>query len=912
MPTSIEHSTFTNLKDTFPHRATSVWPDDFLEWTDINSSAEREKIPLWSPALYRDGAVRRKGETTQGIETVTALVLDYDWKPEADRSVTIEQARSVWSAFEYVLHTTASHRIDAHRFRIVLPYSRPVTATEHTWLWERWALKYTSGRGALPDPISEPSRMFFIPTRRVDFEQGAISEHHAGEALNVDEIFSTPEVGVPPASATPTPNSDFVQPQNVAEKASADIIAAFLKKMEGRPRLKQPMFAGIQNCHELEDLGLIESKCAFMRHARDNAAKLPEPEWFAWLSIIGRCKDGRKSAHEIGAAHGGYSYDETEEKLKRAVVDAGPRGCENIRKLSNACKDCPLGKPVGDVTSPVQLGRPEKPEPSQDDSSSGTGGETVEDAAATCARLERALERLRAEHAEAQLEEARAKVKLKYRQGLAKISTSESDPASDEAAKELIASKQRVKRLADKIQEADKILKATKKKTQILNNLISGSDTATVGKLLMTEKGPKSVLANVLAIIETDPAYVGKIKYNLFAEDIQLVHEGSTRSATDHLDTEINADIQRRYLVDVGTNILREAMLSVARKHEFNPVADYLRGLVWDGVSRLEHLMRRGFGAAGNITGKVAVTGVSADGAETVDIKYLSEAGTKLCIGAVARVLSPAGCKVDTVVVLYGAQGRKKSTGLKALAGASWFDDSLMRDIGDKDSILQLQGTWFYELSELDSVKKAETTKVKAFISSTTDKFRPPYGHHMQRRHRQTILVGSTNEEQFLADASGSRRFIPVEVRQVDAEWITTNRDQLWAEAVVRFDRGESYWYDMTDMTLLSQASERFQQSDAWDSLVLNYIVDNKKSAITMAEVLTVCLMLPLGQINRAQEMRVAKILKTLECSRKQRRVGGKMEWFYQIPPEVISPEPPGGGKSSYSAVPGLNAPPPA
>jgi predicted P-loop ATPase len=911
MPTHLEHSTFASLHDTFPHRATSTWPDDFLEWMDVRSSQEKNKAPLWSPALYHEGAVRKKGATTNGIESVTALVLDYDWKPESDRAVTVEQARSVWSEFEYVLHTTASHTPDAHQFRVVLPYSRPLTPAEHTWLWEKWALKYTSDRGALPDPISEPSRMFFIPTRRVDFEQGAISEHHTGDSLDVDFIFSK-VIGAPPVSTAPAFDAEFTQASTPGEKASAEIITALLEKTAGQ-RVKQPMFAGIDRSHESEDLELIESKCAFMKHARDNAAKLPEPEWFAWLSIVGRCKDGRKTAHEIGSAHGGYSYDETEDKLKRALNESGPRGCDNIRKLSNACKDCPLGKPVGDVTSPVQLGRPERPEPSPNGtaSASGEGGDTVEDAAATCARLEKALERLRAEHAEAQLSEAKAKETLKYRQKIAKLSAAEVDPASEEAAKEYIASKQRVKRLAEKVRDVDGSLKAAKKKTQILDKLSEGSDKATVDKLLMSEKGPKSVLANVLTIIETDPLYAGKIKYNLFAEDIQLVHEGSTRSATDHLDTEINGDIQRRYTVDVSTNILREAMLSVAHKNEFNPVADYLRGLVWDGVSRLEHLMRRGFGAAGNITGKVAATGaVSSE--EASDIKYLAEAGTKLCIGAVARVLSVAGCKVDTVVVLYGAQGRKKSTGLKALAGAQWFDDSLMRDIGDKDSIMQLQGTWFYELSELDSVKKAETTKVKAFISSTTDKFRPPYGHHMQRRHRQTILVGSTNEEQFLADASGSRRFIPIEVRQVDAEWISANRDQLWAEAVVRFDRGESYWYDMTEMTLLATSSERFQQTDAWDSLVLNYILDNKKTAVTMAEILTVCLMLPVGQINRAQEMRVAKILKGLDCSRKQRRAGGKLEWFYTIPPSVFTPDAEPSLGAQRSTVPGMNAPPTA
>lgn len=851
-PTGIAHSTFGNLRDTYPNRTESAWPADFLEWTDITSKDQREKIPLWSPALYREGAVRRKGETTQGIETVTALVLDYDWKPEPDRAVTIERAREVWSNFEFVLHTTASHTPDAHRFRIVLPYSRPLTPAEHTWLWEKWALKYTGDKGASPDPISEPSRMFFIPTRRIDFEQGATAEHHEGERLQVDSIFDEIIGRPPPESSSP----GYCEAPHVtaSEKLCSDIVAALLKATEGK-REKQPMFAGLQNSHEVEDLALIESKCAFMRHARDNAAKLPEPEWFAWLSIVGRCEDGKKLAHEIGSAHGGYSYDETQEKLKRAVVDAGPRGCENIRKLANACKDCPLGKPVGDVTSPLVLGRvaksQTKPDAAPGDSAGSPDPTLAEDAAATVARLERALEELRKEHAAAQLETAKAKAEMDHQKWLAKQSAATPDPNYIDAVAKHVAARARVVLLGKAVTVAEKALATARKKACLLDELGDGkADDAVLKRLKMTEYGPKSTLVNVMNILQHDPKYAGKIKYNLFTERVELVNEGVRQPAAEHLDTDVNCDIQWRYSVEVSTNLVREAMYAAARQDEFHPVADYLRALTWDGVARLETLMQRGFGAVERAS-------------EGTDSTYLAEVGTKLCISAVARVLSP-GSKVDTVVVLFGDQGKFKSTGLKALAGNDWFTDSIMQNVGDKDSIMQLQGAWFYELGELDSIKKAETSRVKAFISCVNDNFRPPYGHHTVRRPRQTVLVGTTNEEEFLSDPSGSRRFVPVSVNSVDLEWIKCNRDQLWAEAVVRYDKGEPWWYDVAAMVRLASASERFQENDVWSGMIVRFVAEGKKRIVSMDEILTIALLLPVGQLGRPTQTRVGKILKRL------------------------------------------------
>lgn len=208
-------------------------------------------------------------------------------------------------------------------------------------------------------------------------------------------------------------------------------------------------------------------------------------------------------------------------------------------------------------------------------------------------------------------------------------------------------------------------------------------------------------------------------------------------------------------------------------KNSFHPVKDYLTHLHWDGVKRIDSLLIDFFGATDNV--------------------YTMEAIRKTLVGAVARIFNP-GCKFDLVLVLVGPQGTMKSTFFKKL-GREWFSDTFFTVQG-KDALEQIQGAWIIEMAELSGMRKSDVETTKHFISKQEDTFRPAYARTAETYKRQCVIVATTNEDDFLTDASGNRRFNPVKVnkdrvtKDVFGE-LDPIVDQIWAEAVYMYNKGE-------------------------------------------------------------------------------------------------------------------------
>ena len=179
-----------------------------------------------------------------------------------------------------------------------------------------------------------------------------------------------------------------------------------------------------------------------------------------------------------------------------------------------------------------------------------------------------------------------------------------------------------------------------------------------------------------------------------------------------------------------------------------------------------------------------------------------------------------SGAKADHMLILEGHQGARKSTALKILAGENWFTDELP-DLGSKDAAIHMQGVWIVEIAELDAIGRAEVSRIKAFLTRTTDRFRPPYGRHTVEIRRQCVFAGTVNPDTYLRDETGNRRFWPIRCGDIDIESLRRDRDQLWAEAVARFKDGAIWWLE--DTALLKAAREeqdKRYQSDAWDGLI--------------------------------------------------------------------------------------------
>lgn len=316
--------------------------------------------------------------------------------------------------------------------------------------------------------------------------------------------------------------------------------------------------------------------------------------------------------------------------------------------------------------------------------------------------------------------------------------------------------------------------------------------------------------------------------------------------------------------IDFGSQLVHDAVEAVARDHSFHPVRKYLQGLVWDQVPRLDTWLHRYLGADETKGGDCRL--------------YLKLAGAWWLIGAVARVMRP-GCRMDNVLIFEGRQGAYKSTALSILAG-EWFLDTPIV-IGDKDAYQALRGKWIIELAELDSLNKAESTKAKAFFSSPKDTYRPSYGRRPVDVLRQCVFGGTTNEDSYMRDGTGNRRYWPVEIDAIQIKELRRDRDQLWAEAFARFNAGERWWPDGDDRDAFEAQQALRLIPDPWEAAIDAWLaqpeiaMQARRDGVTTFEVLRSACKVDEGRMDeRSQQMRVAKALKGLGLKKRESKSG--------------------------------------
>jgi predicted P-loop ATPase len=331
-------------------------------------------------------------------------------------------------------------------------------------------------------------------------------------------------------------------------------------------------------------------------------------------------------------------------------------------------------------------------------------------------------------------------------------------------------------------------------------------------ELLLNDEGEaRPVLANAITALRGAPQWQGVLWHDAFATATVARKpppwvrdpQGWTDTPWADRDDALVADWLQHQDIMVPMSVAGQAVEVVARDRIFHPVREYLDALVWDGTPRLEAWLLRYLGAEDNT--------------------YHRAVGPRWLISAVARIYVP-GCKADCALILEGPQGIRKSSALMALA-APWFTDRLS-DLSSKDAAMETRGVWIIEIAELDTMGRAEVSTVKAFMSRTQDRFRPPYGKRLVDLPRQCVFAGSVNPEGgYLKDPTGGRRFWPVVCSTIDLEALQRDRDQLWAEAADRFRRGEPWWLESRELDALAaeEQADRYQ-GDAWDEPIQAYL----------------------------------------------------------------------------------------
>jgi putative DNA primase/helicase len=371
--------------------------------------------------------------------------------------------------------------------------------------------------------------------------------------------------------------------------------------------------------------------------------------------------------------------------------------------------------------------------------------------------------------------------------------------------------------------------------------------------------GYRKNTTNLMAYLQNLPDFGTNLRLNELADVIEW--GGERVGDYDYVDMRIVLEAED---LPFDRREMAECVHRAAVHHAYNPVQDYLRGLEWDKKPRLEQWLQECLGV--------------------VDMPIVRAFGRMFLISAVARALDP-GCQVDTMLILEGPQGLRKSTAVAVLFGEEYTLHGLERFKGH-DAGVALQGRWAIDLGELAAFEKNEFKTVKDFLTRRTDNYRPPYGRHFVDRARRVIFIGQTNEYSYLDDPTGARRFWPVACRSIDIPKLKRIRDQLWAEAVHRYSAKEQWWIERgteLDRWATTEQKARFRE-DVWATDIDTFLEQDhirKRGCVLVSEILS-SLGFKADRRDKDNEMRVANHLKHRQWTKVQKRIEGqKNQWWF-------------------------------
>lgn len=408
-------------------------------------------------------------------------------------------------------------------------------------------------------------------------------------------------------------------------------------------------------------------------------------------------------------------------------------------------------------------------------------------------------------------------------------------------------------------------------------NLADARAEGWLNELQRSDRGFKGNDYNVTVALQHAPELGGKIGWDVRQLAYSALTEtpaGAAGRWTDSHTAKLAVWLQKLGL-PVTMRHVETGLAAVVRSLEVDPLGEYLNDLPWDGHERIGTWLHDYCGA---------------DASDANSIM-----GSKFLIGAVARALRP-GCQMDNMLVLEGDQGMRKSSAIKILGG-EWSGENIP-DFHSKDA-MQIIGTkWITEVGEMAATRRSDIQHLNAFVTRREDTFRPPYGRHPITVPRWSVLIGNYNPDGtgVLEDPTGARRFWIVAVRAIDTDALTKDRDQLWAEAVFCYKRGDPWWLTSDDENLpvAAQQSAR-RDNDAWLPAIDKYVTvepftgsprPSHLEPITTWEVLEKAIGMSVKDIERRDQMRAGKCLREIGYHRSKKWGKGAQSNVYVWLPE--------------------------
>lgn len=388
-------------------------------------------------------------------------------------------------------------------------------------------------------------------------------------------------------------------------------------------------------------------------------------------------------------------------------------------------------------------------------------------------------------------------------------------------------------------------------------------------KLLRNENGKiVACLANCDLFLKNDPfkdAFLHEARFGVpsLKTDIPNLFSGAPRILNDSDITNLTIALQNKHKIPtLKTTEVSQALEAVARTcGETDMFREWILNVpLWDRVPRLYTFMQQVAG--------------------TPDDEWIRTIFPIWFRGAVRRFLEP-GYKQDTMLILEGDQGFQKSSFFKALLPYDYlFSDSIQRLVLDEANLRLLHsGPAIFEISELAAFSRSSREDLKAFLSATHDSVRPLY-HQSRIAPRRFILVGSTNEDEYLDDATGNRRFLPVKVtRPIDTAFVRTWKEQLYAEAQAGLLAGFPDYITYEIFQRFQQVQKSREYGSSWLEIIRDHLDDPARPVeeISVRALLTNVLGLEERDLTRRREMDVADCLKKLGWHKSQDRNGRKI-----------------------------------
>ena len=398
------------------------------------------------------------------------------------------------------------------------------------------------------------------------------------------------------------------------------------------------------------------------------------------------------------------------------------------------------------------------------------------------------------------------------------------------------------------------------------NNEFDGSKVVLWDNLGLAVNGqgtPNANIANILRVFRNSPYFAKNIWYDDFYHTVFI----NGKPVTDSAEVELTAFIQDEVgIQNIHDSTVAKTINLFARQHTRNEPQEWIKSLKWDGTPRITEFLHLGTGCEDN--------------------EYSRAVSRNFMLSMTARIIKP-GCKCDTMIILEGGQGIKKSTFLESVVSSKWHTEAV-ESINSNNFYQCLNGKMLIEFADLSTWTNADVNKLKQILSNKKDTYRAPYERHSGDHLRSSVFAGTTNESVYLKDETGARRFYPIRARRLDISYVRDIREQIFAEAAHIFNsetpeyddaRVESQWWEIPDSALNEQDERRV--ADPWEVDITNFVCGIDK--FYMDDIMEKCLHIEKSKKTKYDAVRIGKILSMLNFEKKRESFGNRGYYYETV-----------------------------